>query len=370
MRSAARSRADVMFGYAPAGGSDPAGFSLVSDRFVCTLEPLASYEKLLALWEILDDDSSQFEDVLTYFARDGIAGLPSFALAQLVDTATGSVLLAVRGVGRIEINGPGSGSYVGAGATTWVEGSAQNVIGMVLSLGLADESQQRLPVLRGIVSSTSVSWGEPRSSNSSANPAASAGLPDLADLPDWALPTYVDADVTRSRTASGRADDLVVAELSDDEDKTVFVRGSRAKAIPELDDDDDDDDTDKTVMLASRQKRNASKTRGPRLGLPDGSTTELVSPVIVGRKPRVEPGTAVIPRLVTVSSPTSEVSSNHIEFSVENGVVRVRDLNSTNGSIIRSPGRESFILASGETASASTGTDVDIGDGNVVTIVN
>ena len=368
MRSAARSRADVMFGYAPTGASDPEGFSLVSDRFVCTLEPLASHEKLLALWEILDDDSSQFEDILTYFARDGIARLPSFALAQLVDTATGSVVLAVRGSGRIELNGPGSGSYVGAGATTWVEGSAQNVIGMVLCLGSLDESRQSLPLLRGIVSSTSVSWGEPlssRSGHTSASPAASADEPDLADLPDWALPTYVDADVTRSRTASAPVQDAPAAELPDDDDKTVYVRGSRAKAAPELDEEDD-----KTVMLASRKKRNASKAHGPRLGLPDGSTADLDAPVIVGRKPRVEPGAAVIPRLVTVSSPTSEVSGNHIEFSVENGVVRVRDLNSTNGSIIRSPGRESFILASGETVSASTGTDVDIGDGNVVTIVN
>jgi FHA domain len=368
MRSAARSRADMMFGYAPVAGTDPTGFSLVSDRFVCTLEPLASHEKLLALWEILDDDSSQFEDILTYFARDGIARLPSFALAQLVDTATGSVLLAVRGAGRIELNGPGSGSYVGAGATTWVEGSAQNVIGMVLCLGSVDEPQQRLPLLRGIVSSTSVSWGEPLSStsnSSSANTATVGDLPDLTDLPDWALPTYVDADVTRSRSASGRPQLSVVDDLPDDEDKTVFVRGSRATAIPDL-----DEDADKTVMLASRKKRNSNKAHGPRLGLPDGSTAELDAPVIVGRKPRVEPGAAVIPRLVTVSSPTSEVSSNHIEFSIENGVVRVRDLNSTNGSIIRSPGRESFILASGETVSASTGTDVDIGDGNVVTIVS
>jgi FHA domain len=368
MRSAARSRAEVMFEYVPAGQSDPAGFSLVSDRFVCTLEPLASHEKLLALWELLDDDSSQFEDILTYFARDGIAHLPSFALAQLVDTATGSVLLAVRGTGRIELNGPGSGSYVGAGATTWVEGSAQNVIGMVLCLGSLDESQQRLPVLRGIVSSTSVSWGEPLSSrpnDSNASTTASGEEPDLADVPDWALSTYVDADVTRSRSASDRAEGSAAAELPEDEDKTVYVRGSRATVAPEL-----DEDADKTVMLASRKKRNASKPHGPRLGLPDGSTADLDAPVIVGRKPRVEPGTTVTPRLVTVTSPTSEVSGNHIEFSVENGVVRVRDLNSTNGSIIRSPGRESFVLTSGEIVTATTGTDVDIGDGNVVTIVN
>jgi hypothetical protein len=359
-----------MFRYVPATGAKNIGHVLVSDRFVCALAPLASHEKLLDLSEIMEDQSSHFEDILTFFAKDGIAGLPSFALAQLVDTATGSVLLAVRGDGRIELNSPGAGTYVGAGATTWVEGSAQQVTGMILTLGNARESADTLPVLRGIVRSTRVSWGDMPVDTSEAAAAVAPPAPidvdDLADMPDWALPAYGSADVTVTRARSSavaavQGDVEIVAE--EDDEKTVFVRG-RGKPQADL-----DEDADKTVMVASRVRRNAAKTRVPKIGLPDGTTAELEQPIILGRKPRGESAAGSGARLVAVTSPTSEVSGSHVEFSAENGAVRVRDLNSTNGSTIRSPGREPFILAQGEAITVGAGTDVDVGDGNIVTVM-
>jgi hypothetical protein len=358
-----------MFRYVPATGAKSIGHVLVSDRFVCALAPLGSHEKLLDLSEIMDDQSSHFEDILTFFAKDGIAGLPSFALAQLVDTATGSVLLAVRGDGRIELNSPGAGTYVGAGATTWVEGSAQQVTGMILTLGNARESADTLPVLRGIVRSARVSWGDmpvADAAEAAAAPPVTLPVDDVTDMPDWALPTYGSADVTvtRARSVAVVASTGDVETLAaDDDEKTVFVRGRRKPQA------DLDEDADKTVMVASRARRNAAKASVPKIGLPDGTTAELDRPIIIGRKPRNDSAAENPARLVSVMSPTSEVSGNHVEFSASKGVVRVRDLNSTNGSTIRSPGREPFVLAQGEEITVSAGTDVDVGDGNIVTVM-
>ncbi|MEL0627802.1 FHA domain-containing protein [Salinibacterium amurskyense] len=85
------------------------------------------------------------------------------------------------------------------------------------------------------------------------------------------------------------------------------------------------------------------------------------------RPPRIVKG--VGPRLVAVQSPQREVSETHVEVRQLGASVIVTDLRSTNGSIIQVPGNAARKLRQGESVVVSTGTLVDIGDGNIIRIL-
>ncbi|MEV8255045.1 FHA domain-containing protein [Rhodoglobus sp. NPDC076762] len=85
------------------------------------------------------------------------------------------------------------------------------------------------------------------------------------------------------------------------------------------------------------------------------------------RPPRIVKG--VGPRLVAVQSPLREVSETHVEVRQLGASVIVTDLRSTNGSLVQVPGNPPRKLRQGESVVVSTGTLVDIGDGNIIRIL-
>jgi FHA domain len=96
----------------------------------------------------------------------------------------------------------------------------------------------------------------------------------------------------------------------------------------------------------------------------------LDRPALIGRNPvlpRIPSGFP--PRLVSVASPNSEVSSTHLELRQTGTTVVVTDLRSTNGSVVGVPGQRPLALRSGESIVVGPGTNIDIGDGNVVEIL-
>jgi hypothetical protein len=96
----------------------------------------------------------------------------------------------------------------------------------------------------------------------------------------------------------------------------------------------------------------------------------LDAPVLIGRSPvppRIALGRA--PRLVRVPSPGREVSGTHVELRQQGASVVVTDVHSTNGTIVVIPGSSARKLRQGESLVVSTGTVVDIGDGNTVEIL-
>ena len=106
-----------------------------------------------------------------------------------------------------------------------------------------------------------------------------------------------------------------------------------------------------------------------RIGI-DGERVSLDRPVIIGRRPSA-PRIPLpeSPRLVSVVSPTSEVSSTHLEVRQHGTSVVVTDLRSTNGSRVSVPGRSPRALRQGESMVVTPGTLVDIGDGIVIEIL-
>ena len=102
----------------------------------------------------------------------------------------------------------------------------------------------------------------------------------------------------------------------------------------------------------------------------ENEPVSLESIVYVGRKP-VPPRIPGVenPRLVTVSSPKSEVSGTHLELRQRGAAVVVTDLRSTNGSVVVIPGSAPRRMRQGESVVVTPGTLIDIGDGNVIEIL-
>jgi hypothetical protein len=102
----------------------------------------------------------------------------------------------------------------------------------------------------------------------------------------------------------------------------------------------------------------------------DGSTYWLDVPAIIGRNPRgprVPTGEPLT--LITVNSPTNEVSSSHVEIRQRGTTVVVTDLRSTNGTSVTIPLSQPRRLRPSESIVVSSGSLIDIGDGTIIHIL-
>ncbi len=155
-----------------------------------------------------------------------------------------------------------------------------------------------------------------------------------------------------------------------DLDDTV-VRAPRP-AAPSPEDADAD-----TIPVAARPVIGAMPAPSPvapnpvpasgalRVRLPDGSVIALDRTVYLGRRPslpRVHPGGE--PVLITLVSPDHELSSTHLSLSAVGGSYVARDMLSTNGTVVRSPGAPERLLLRGESAVLTPGTIIDLGEGH------
>ncbi len=103
-------------------------------------------------------------------------------------------------------------------------------------------------------------------------------------------------------------------------------------------------------------------TRG-RVVLSTGAVLDLDRTLIVGRRPRIEQGMSDdIPELITVASPTHDISRNHVEIRRDGEAVTVTDLNTTNGTMLLREGDGPLRLHPGEATMVLSGDVLDIGD--------
>ena len=329
-----------VFSYSVPSQSAKAGYCMVTDRFLVAVDQTFGEEAVLELWDTLNDSGGALEDALTMFAKRGIASLPSFAVIELVDPGTGSITLAVRGSGRVELLGASESSYTGDGVATWVEGSAQRVRRLLVGTSPARREMSTLPLRRGVVRSNHVFWGAPF-------PTPGAEEEPESEVPAWAFSTVggPSADVgTLSSTAA--------LDLSDSE--TILMSRRAARPAPAVEEPDD------ATLLGSRRSAEAFVLR-----LPGPRTVPLSGATVVGRAPRPEAHPdATVQRLL---SPNKEVSGTHAELVLRGDTLLVRDLDSTNGTIVCAPGGEPTVLRGGDAVPLPLGGTVDFGDGNLAT---
>lgn len=315
-----------MFSYSVPPVTAEAGFAMVGDRFLLVVSSEVGEQLVGELWALLSGADTALEDVLSALAGRGIEMLPDFALVELVDARTSSVSVAVRGTAEAQLHGPERTTLAGPGIGTWVEGSAQHVAGIALSLS-ATTPTALLPLGRGVVRSDRLEWGTV--------PAERPRPVDrAAEVPDWAA--GLDEDHAAHSTSVFDREELAALVAA-----AVDARPEQADAAP-------------------------SRPDAPRrlvLTMEGGRVLELDLPVVFGRAPHpaAHPGA----RLMPLSSPRREVSGTHIEVRLDGDHLLVRDLDSTNGTVVRHADGSAMLLRGGATARLAEGAVLDIGDGNV-----
>ncbi|WP_026374181.1 FHA domain-containing protein [Agrococcus lahaulensis] len=126
------------------------------------------------------------------------------------------------------------------------------------------------------------------------------------------------------------------------------------------------------VCGAPVDDRSAAQRRRPEVAvaaLPSGERVPLGRGVVLGRRPRsrrVEDGR--VPRLVTVESPSEDISRSHLELRVDDWNLVAVDLSSTNGTLLLREGSAPQRLRPEAATILQLGDRLDLGDGVVVAI--
>ena len=95
----------------------------------------------------------------------------------------------------------------------------------------------------------------------------------------------------------------------------------------------------------------------------NGETAEVVGSVLVGRAPSPDRGRVAQPGLLTVTSPSHDISRTHLEVFAVGWDVAVADLHSTNGTLLVAPDGSTRVLAGGETVVVELGSSLELADG-------
>ena len=95
----------------------------------------------------------------------------------------------------------------------------------------------------------------------------------------------------------------------------------------------------------------------------NGETAELRGSVLVGRAPARERARVADPGLLTVTSPSHDISRTHLEVFTVGWDVGVADLHSTNGTVLVRPDGSSRVLGAGETVVVELGSSLELADG-------
>lgn len=100
----------------------------------------------------------------------------------------------------------------------------------------------------------------------------------------------------------------------------------------------------------------------------NGATVDVVSSVLVGRAPAPDRARVEDPAVLTVTSPSHDISRTHLEVFASGWDVGVTDLHSTNGTVLVAPDGSIRTMDPGETAGVVLGTSLELADGISVLI--
>jgi len=110
----------------------------------------------------------------------------------------------------------------------------------------------------------------------------------------------------------------------------------------------------------------------PSLGqvtISTGEVVELDRPLVIGRRPRSKRfSDGSVPHLLTVPSPSQDISRSHLAIELQDWSVLASDLGTTNGTILKREGLPDRRLAPKEQVLVKDGDTFDLGDGILVTV--
>jgi hypothetical protein len=310
----------------------------VAGRAVVVIPGIPSGAVSSRVWSALTSGATTIESVVEAIPLVGGDAVPSFAVVVLEGSTEGGacdVTAILRGESVIEIyTDAGGRRFTADGVVPWhLAGfSAVRGVGFVQALGTATRpvassvGGQRMPVGAAPGGHTfPVPYEFPLSAG--AVRASRALWSFAAEGTAWSPPSALDAE-----------DGLVAGQLDGDDETTL-----QSPRLPP-----------------------------PRFRIRIGETSPFLldDAVLVGRNPRAPIPIGVRPPiLVTVPSPSREVSSTHLEIMQRGDHVVVTDLKSTNGTTVTLPGAARIKLRQGDSIVTPPRSRIEIGDGNVIEIL-
>ncbi|MCK6081165.1 FHA domain-containing protein [Microbacterium sp. EYE_5] len=339
-----------MFRYPTPSVPREAGYAIAGDRFAILVAAHVGDGVVARLWNAAAAETAVLEDVLSVLVAGGIHSLPDFAVAEFPESGPEPLRVAVRGSAVVETSA--HARIVGADARTWVETAVAGADGIRLALAGAPAGHDLLPLGLGVARADELSWGRPFAAGHAEDPAAPGVVEPLTEA--IVLPTTPPAPPLRGE----EPDVLQTISI----DRSLFARP--------LDEEDDlpdflRDAPDDRTLLGSRAAAPApARAAAMVLILSGGGVVPLDRPVVLGRAPR--PGRHTGARIERVPSPRKEVSGTHLEATLDGETLIVRDLDSTNGTIVRPPTGAAALLRGGAASRVVRGTELDLGDGVTV----
>ncbi len=318
---------------------------LAGPTSVVAIDPRGSEQGDLAgdLWSSVNSDVGMAE-LVTRLAAVDVAQLPRLAVLFFEREGNREVVRALlRGDVRVLAE---SGQTVahGADVLTWQEVRLADLPRIEVDLG-GNTSEDTLPLVRGAVRAgrLRLSLAQPAGDETPQRaPASLASLPPDAPEPD------AGAESEAEPTAEVPFEPF--AETSD-----PTLEGS---APAPSDDDVEEMENADTELIYLPPPAVA------RLRAPDGSTIDLDRPVLIGRAPSDSGFENSQPHLLTVPSPSQDISRTHVLVAPEGDLIVVTDLHSTNGTTVVKPGPgvERVTLPSGQSVTVEVGSVLELGD--------
>lgn len=333
--------------FVPARAADPASWALLASWPALVLLPSTTAAGVVdAVWHAVADEAGgppSLETIVSAIPLRGDHAVESFAVVLLAPEGVGTATAVVRGSASVDLHSVGGARRFGsAGVQPWALAEFPAVTAVALGrLAPVPESVLRPPpggrrFERGVVEVSSVVWA--------------------TDPEPWESGTGA-ADV--SDTVVGAPRVSLTADDATDEAAQAAQTAQAAQAVEAADDAPEPAPPPLFVL---------SVNGGPAHPL-DGA-------VVIGRRPAQRPSGALRdsptdarpPTVVTVPSPSGEVSARHVEIVRSGRTVVITDLRSTNGTRVTLPDGTTLRLRQGDSAVATRSAIVEIGDGNVIHI--
>jgi hypothetical protein len=306
-----------MFSYSLATSARDAGYVVATERFVCLVGAGAAPESVTRLYTALRSTEATLPDVLDVFSA--LPDIVNAAVAELVDARDRVVHLAVRGGIEVELDQASTTRLGAVGESAWMTTQVRGVSALRLSITAGAARGPALPLRNGVAMASSASLTTSPAEQRPVEQPVAVAEPSLSTMP------------------------IMIPRVAD-----LMGEPYRASASPRA----------TRVALPSRWF----------IVLADGSDVEVRQPVIVGRRPWHGQTESVEVVHIVAPSPRREISSAHVEFSIENGELVCRDLHSTNGTVVRSGGRPPWLLERGSSATLAGGDILDLGESFIIRV--
>ena len=334
---------------------------LAGSGSIVALDSRTSNQASLAaeLWPAVDSEADA--DLVSQLAAVGVTRLPGLAVLFFERDEERDVVRALlRGDVRVLAE---SGQTVahGADVLTWQEVRLADLAKIEVDLGGA-VSPDTLPLVRGAARAGRLRLvGSPRSEDAFDTPAHG-----FTEAPTEEPVGEVAGEVVAVTTLPPDVTDWERPEESPDR------TGAESDEWPETEDDDTLEGPAIRPSAGDIEAMESADTEliylpppaVARLRAPDGSTIDLDRPVLIGRAPSDSGFENAQPHLLTVPSPSQDISRTHLLVAPEGEAIVVTDLHSTNGTtVVRpGPGVERLTLPSGQSVTVEVGSVLELGD--------